>query len=293
VSAQIIDGKQIAQEIYSELSDELENLKSSGCTPHLTVILVGDDPASAVYVGMKQKACEKHGLGSQTIRLPAETSEAELLGHIEKLNNTPSVHGILVQLPVPKHISPARVIEAISPEKDVDGLHPVNKGKLASGEECLMPCTPAGIQQMLIRSGFDPKGKHVVIVGRSGLVGLPFALMMIQKKQGANATVTVCHTGSGDLQPYTRAADIIVAAAGRPQVITADMVKPGCVVIDVGTNKVEDASRPRGYRWVGDVDFDNIKEKALAISPVPGGVGPMTIAMLMHNTVKAARNQMR
>jgi len=289
MSAKIIDGKLIAGEIYQEIEAELRELKQKGVTPNLTVVLVGDDPASQVYVGMKQKACEKHGLGSETIRLSKETTEQELLQLVEKLNNDPSVHGILVQLPVPKHINSKRIIDAIKPEKDVDGLHPVNRGRLAVGDNCFIPCTPAGVQQLLLRSGFKTEGQHIVVVGRSSLVGLPFALMMMQKKEGANATVTVCHTGSGDLKRFTKEADILVAAAGRANVITAEMVKPGCVIIDVGTNRVDDPAAKRGYRLTGDVDFDNVKEIAGAISPVPGGVGPMTIVMLLKNTVKAAK----
>ncbi|MBN2413503.1 bifunctional methylenetetrahydrofolate dehydrogenase/methenyltetrahydrofolate cyclohydrolase FolD [candidate division KSB1 bacterium] len=289
MSAKIIDGKIIAGEIYREIEAELQELKSKGITPNLTVVLVGDDPASQVYVGMKQKACEKHGLGSETICLPKETSEKELLQLVEKLNNDPAVHGILVQLPVPKHINSKKVIDAIKPEKDVDGLHPINRGRLAVGDNCFIPCTPAGVQQMLIRSGIKTEGQHVVVVGRSSLVGLPFALIMMQKKEGANATVTVCHTGSGDLKRYTKEADILVAAAGKANVITADMVKPGCVIIDVGTNRVDDPTAKRGYRLTGDVDFENVKEIAGTISPVPGGVGPMTIVMLLKNTIKAAK----
>ncbi len=289
MSAKIIDGKIIAGEIYREIEAELQELKSNGITPNLTVVLVGDDPASQVYVGMKQKACEKHGLGSETICLPEETSEKELLQLVEKLNQDTEVHGILVQLPVPKHINPKKVIDAIKPEKDVDGLHPVNRGRLAVGDDCFIPCTPAGVQQLLLRSGIKTEGQHVVVVGRSSLVGLPFALIMMQKKEGANATVTVCHTGSGDLKRYTKEADILVAAAGRANVITADMIKPGCVIIDVGSNRVDDPAAKRGYRLTGDVDFENVKEIAGAISPVPGGVGPMTIVMLLKNTIKAAK----
>jgi len=289
VSAKIIDGKKIAEEIYQEIIVEISELKEKDCTPHLTVILVGDDPASLVYVGMKQKACEKYGLGSETIRMSGDTSEEELLKLIARLNNNPAVHGILVQLPVPKQISPKKVIESISPDKDVDGLHPVNRGRLAIGDDCFLPCTPAGVQQLLLRNGFRTEGKHIVVVGRSSLVGLPFALMMMQKKEGANATVTVCHTGSGDLKRYTKEADILVAAAGRANIITADMVRVGCVIIDVGTNRVDDPTAKRGYRLTGDVDFENVKEVAGAISPVPGGVGPMTIVMLLKNTIKAAK----
>ncbi len=292
MSARIIDGKLTAEAIYQEIADDVAKLKADGCTPHLTVVLVGEDPASKVYVGMKQKACEKHGLGSETILLPEETTEEELLALVDKLNNDSQVHGILVQLPVPKQIDSKKIIEAISPEKDVDGLNPVSRGRLTAGEDCFLPCTPAGVQQLLIRNGVETKGKHVVVVGRSLLVGLPFANMMMQKKEDANATVTVCHTGSGDLTPYTKQADILVAAAGRAGIITKDMVKPGAVVIDVGTNRKDDPSAKRGYRLVGDVDFENVKEVAEAITPVPGGVGPMTIVMLLANTVKAAKQSL-
>jgi methylenetetrahydrofolate dehydrogenase (NADP+)/methenyltetrahydrofolate cyclohydrolase len=289
MSAQIIDGKQTADTLLQKLEGEIRQLKQQDWTPGLSVILVGDDPASISYVGRKQKACEKIGIHSETIHLPAETSEQELLALLKKLNADPSVHGILVQLPLPKQISPLKVIETIIPEKDVDGLHPVNKGKLVAGEDCFWPCTPAGIQQLLLHYGFSPEGKHVVVVGRSGLVGMPFALMMMQKAKGANATVTVCHTGTTDLKKHTLLADILVVAAGRANTITAEMVRPGSVVIDVGTNRVDDPASPKGYRLIGDVDFESVKEVAGAITPVPGGVGPMTIAMLLYNTVKAAK----
>ena len=293
MSATIIDGRATAETIYREIIADVEELKSKGCTPHLTVVLVGDDPASQVYVGMKGKACEKYGLGSETIILSTETTEAELLAVVDRLNNDPKVHGILVQLPVPVHINSKRIIEAISPDKDVDGLTPVSRGRLTAGEDCFFPCTPAGVQQLLVRNGVEISGKHVVVVGRSLLVGLPFANMMMQKKPDANATVTVCHTGSGDLKPYTQTADILVAAAGRAGIITADMVKPGAVVIDVGTNRKDDPTAKRGYRLVGDVDFDAVKQVASVISPVPGGVGPMTIVMLLANTVKAAKQSLQ
>ena len=290
MSAVIIDGKKTAAEIKDQLKVKIDKLKAKGCVPNLTVVLVGEDPASKSYVGMKQKACEKIGMSSETIKLDESTTQEYLLDLIDQLNNNDKVHGILVQMPLPKHIDSSAVIEAIMPEKDVDGFHPINKGRLAFGEDCFVPCTPAGIQELLIRWGYDPAGKHVVVVGRSGLVGMPFSVMMAQKKKGANATVTICHTGTGDLTPYTKQADILIAAAGRPNTITADMVKDGVVVIDVGTNRVDDPESPKGYKLVGDVDFENVKEKAAAISPVPGGVGPMTITMLLVNTVKAAES---
>ncbi len=288
MSAHIINGKEIAKAIYTEMSDKIKALKEKGITPHLSVVLVGEDPASKVYVGMKQKKADQIGLSSKTIHLPENTVEENLLGIIDELNNDDSVHGILVQLPLPKHISEPNVIEAICPDKDVDGFHPVNRGKLVSGEETFLPCTPAGIQQLLIRSGYSPERKHVVVIGRSGIVGMPFAIMMMQKKKDANATVTICHTGTQDIAPFSRQADIVIVAAGRPNTLTADMVREGAVVIDVGTNRVDDPAAKRGYRLVGDADFDGLLEKAAAITPVPGGVGPMTIAMLMVNTVKAA-----
>lgn len=288
MSAHIMNGKEIAKAIYTEMSDIIKALKEKGITPHLSVVLVGEDPASKVYVGMKQKKADQIGLSSKTIHLPENTVEENLLGIIDDLNNDDSVHGILVQLPLPKHISEPNVIDAICPDKDVDGFHPVNRGKLVSGEETFLPCTPAGIQQLLIRSGYSPERKHVVVIGRSGIVGMPFAIMMMQKKKDANATVTICHTGTQDIASFSRQADIVIVAAGRPNTLTADMVKEGAVVIDVGTNRVDDPAAKRGYRLVGDADFDGLLEKTAAITPVPGGVGPMTIAMLMVNTVKAA-----
>ncbi len=288
MSAQLLDGRETASRIYRELDEKIQDLKNRGTMPHLSVVLVGEDPASKIYVGHKQKACEKIGISSETILLNTDTPEKQLLNRIKILNNDKAVHGILVQMPLPSHISPDSIIEAIDPAKDVDGFHPVNRGRLAVGQDCFLPCTPAGIQQLLLRYGYSPEGKHVVVIGRSSIVGMPMAMMMFQKKKGANATVTICHTGSGDLKPYARQADILVAAVGRENVITADMVKPGAVVIDVGMNRVEDATKKRGYRLCGDVDFEKVKDIAAAITPVPGGVGPMTIAMLMSNTVKAA-----
>ncbi len=289
--AQIIDGKKIAREIEKELSLELEYLKKHNVQPGLAVILVGENPASQSYVRMKGKACERLGLFSKTIKLPATIPQSALLIEIEKLKHNPLVHGILVQLPLPKHIDEKVILAAVSPEKDVDGFHPMNKGKLMAGEDTFIPCTPAGIQEMLVRSGFSPEGKHVVVVGRSQIVGLPVALLLMHKKTGANATVTVCHTGSGDLTPFTRQADILIAAVGKPAVITADMVREGCIIIDVGSNRIADPTTEKGYRFTGDVAYESVSQKVRAITPVPGGVGPMTIVMLLKNTIKAARLQ--
>ncbi len=289
MSAQIIDGKATANKIQDNLAKEVADLKKKQCYPKLAVILVGEDPASQVYVRFKEKACEQVGIISETIKLPSDTKEKELLDLLDKLNADFSVHGILVQLPLPDQISDDKVLERVSPDKDVDGFHPINRGKLVAGQDTFLPCTPAGIMTLFQEYNIDPTGKHIVIVGRSNIVGKPFAIMMMQKKKWANATVTVCHTGSGDLTPYTRQADILVAAAGQARMITADMVKEGVIVIDVGVNRVEDSSAKRGYRLVGDVDFEAIKEKARAITPVPGGVGPMTIALLLKNTVHSAR----
>lgn len=288
--AQIIDGKKIAQEIKNELKEKIEELKSSGCIPGLTVVIVGEDPASQIYVRMKTKASQELGINSETIALPADTLQTKLLELIDKLNKDESVHGILVQLPLPEQIDEDAIINSISPEKDVDGFHPVNRGKLMVGEDTFAPCTPLGIQEMLVRSNFDPNGKHVVIVGRSKIVGMPLATMLGQKKSGANATVTVCHTGTKDISYFTRQADILVAAIGRPEVIKGEMVKEGAAVIDVGINRVQAPDTEKGYRIVGDVEFESASQKAAAISPVPGGVGPMTIAMLLYNTVKSAQN---
>ena len=289
MSAIIIDGKKVAEGIQTELSAETAALKERGVFPRLEVILVGDNPSSKAYVGMKQKSCEKVGIRSTTTHLPKETTEHELLEWIARFNADDAVHGILVQLPLPPQISEKSILEEILPEKDVDGFHPINRGKLAAGEDTFVPCTPAGMQELLKAYNFNPAGKHLVVVGRSGIVGLPFAVLMMQKKPWANATVTVCHTGSGDLTRYTRQADILAVAAGRPNTVTGDMIKPGAVVIDVGVNRVDDPSTERGYRLVGDVDFESAKEAAGAITPVPGGVGPMTIAMLLKNTVLSAK----
>lgn len=288
MSAIILDGKAIAADIMADLKSEVTRLQRLGCEPQLVVILVGDDPASQVYVGRKEKGCAEIGIQSQTIRMDAGISEEDLLRQLQDLNQRADVHGILVQLPLPRHISTDKILTAIDPKKDVDGFHPVNRGKLMAGETCLMPCTPAGVQEILKRSGINPEGKHVVVVGRSMIVGMPFAVMMMQKKPWANATVTLCHTGTRDLGAYTKRADILVVAAGRPKTITAEMVTPGTVVIDVGTNRVDAPETTRGYRLTGDVEFDSVSQIAGAITPVPGGVGPMTIVMLLKNTLQAA-----
>ena len=289
MSAKIIDGKQIAADIRAELKAEVAELKEQGIVPGLGVILVGEDPASQSYVSAKEKACANIGVYSDDNHLPAETTQEELLALVERMNQDPKINGILVQLPLPKHIDESAVLLAIDPDKDVDGFHPMNVGKMCVGEEAFLPCTPHGVVQMLKRSGVETCGAHVVVVGRSNIVGKPVANMLLQKKDGANATVTLCHTRTKDLAGHVRQADIIIAASGWPNTITADMVKEGAVVIDVGVNRVDDPSRERGYRLVGDVDFDAVKEKASMITPVPGGVGPMTITMLLFNTVESAK----
>lgn len=289
MSAQIIDGKQIAADIREELKADVAALKERGIVPGLGVILVGEDPASKSYVSAKEKACENVGIYSDDNRLPSDTSQEDLLALVSRMNSDPKINGILVQLPLPKHIDEAAVLMAIDPDKDVDGFHPINVGKMMVGEDSFLPCTPHGVVQMLKRSGVETCGAHVVVVGRSNIVGKPVANMLLQKKDGANATVTLCHTRTKDLGFHTRQADIIIAASGWPNTITADMVKDGAVVIDVGVNRVDDPSRERGYRLVGDVDFDAVKEKAAMITPVPGGVGPMTITMLLFNTVESAK----
>lgn len=271
-----------------ELKGRIAGLAQRGIRPGLAVILVGDDPASKSYVTAKEKACEEVGIYSSDNRLPAATTESELLGLIERFNQDPKIHGILVQLPLPKHINEERILNAICPEKDVDGFHPVNVGRMVIGQRCFLPCTPHGVVQMLVRSGVVLEGAEVVIVGRSNIVGKPLANLLIQKGRMGNATVTVCHTKTRNLAEHVRRADIVIAAAGRPRTITADMVKEGAVVIDVGVNRVEDASAKTGYRLVGDVDFEAVRQKASMITPVPGGVGPMTITMLLYNTVESA-----
>ena len=288
-----IDGKQISAEIRSEVAAEVAKLKAAGVEPGLAVILVGDNPASVSYVTAKERACVEVGIRSFPIRMAADTSEEVLLAEIERLNQDPAVHGILVQLPLPKHIDESAVIRAISPDKDVDGFHPISLGKMVLGEDTFLPCTPHGIIQLLIRSGVETSGKHVVVVGRSNIVGKPVANLLIQKAAGANATVTICHTGTKDMASFTRQADILIVAAGRPNTVTADMVKPGVVVIDVGVNRIEDATKKNGFRLVGDVDYQAVSKLADKITPVPGGVGPMTIAMLMANTAKSAANTLK
>jgi methylenetetrahydrofolate dehydrogenase (NADP+)/methenyltetrahydrofolate cyclohydrolase len=291
MSAYIIDGKVIASQIREELRAEVANLKQKNIVPGLGVILVGADPASISYVTAKEKACEEIGIYSEDNRLPADTSEKDLLVLVDGMNNDPKINGILVQLPLPKHIDEQKVLLAIDPAKDVDGFHPMNVGKMVVGDKAFLPCTPHGVVQMLLRTPrVNLDGAEVVIVGRSNIVGKPLANMLIQKSKTGNATVTVCHTRTKDIKAHTLRADIVIAAAGRPNTITADMIKDGAVVIDVGVNRIEDATKKSGFRLVGDCDFDAIKEKASAITPVPGGVGPMTITMLLYNTVESAKN---
>lgn len=289
MAAKIIDGKQVAADMRAELKVEVAKLKEDGIVPGLAVVLVGEDPASKSYVTAKERACEELGIFSDDNRLPADIGQAELMALVDKLNKDPKINGILVQLPLPKHLDESEVLLEIDPAKDVDGFHPVNVGKMVVGEEAFLPCTPHGIIQLLVRSGVKIEGAEVVIVGRSNIVGKPIANMLIQKNDTGNATVTVCHTRTKDLAEHVRRADIIIAAAGRPNTVTADMVKDGAVVIDVGVNRVEDATKKRGYRLVGDVDFAAVSEKASLITPVPGGVGPMTITMLLFNTVASAK----
>jgi len=288
MTAEIISGLEVAASIRSELKARVATLAARGVVPRLEVILVGDDPASISYIKSKEKGAAEVGINENTTHLPADTSEQKIIELLDRLNDDAAVDGILVQVPLPAHIDTEKVLYHISPEKDVDGFHPVNLGKLLRGEPCFLPCTPHGVQQMLMRRGYDPAGKHVVICGRSNLVGKPLAAILLQKKKGANATVTVVHTGTVHLPSFTRQADILVAAMGNPGCITADMVKEGAVVIDVGVNRVPDPAKERGYRLVGDVDFESVSRKASAITPVPGGVGPMTVTMLLQNTIEAA-----
>ena len=290
MSARILDGVAIAKAIRAEVAAEVGRLGGNGRKPGLAAVLVGEDPASAVYVRSKGKACEEAGMHSETIRLPAETSESELLATVDRLNADPAIHGILVQLPLPKHINSEKVLQRIDPGKDVDGFHPVNVGKLVTGDRrAFRPATPYGVQQMLIRSGIETRGAHAVIVGRSNIVGKPMANLLIQQGPGGDATVTVCHSRTRDLPAITRLADILIAAIGKAEFVTADMVRPGAVVVDVGINRVNDAAHPKGYRLVGDVAYESVSQVASAITPVPGGVGPMTIAMLLQNTLQAMK----
>jgi len=287
--ATIINGDEIAKTIRKEIKVEVDMLKAKGIDPGLVVIIVGEDPASQVYVRKKGEACNEMGICSETAMLPASTTEEELLELVDKYNKDPKFDGVLVQVPLPKHISEERVLLRIDPSKDVDGFHPMNVGKMLVGADCYLPCTPHGCQELLMRSGNDPAGKHVVVLGRSNIVGKPVACMLIQKAKGADATVTVCHSRTKNIAEITRQADILIAAIGQPKFVKADMVKDGVVVIDVGVNRIADATKKSGTRLVGDVDFDEVSMKAKAITPVPGGVGPMTITMLMKNTVQAAK----
>lgn len=292
MAAEIIDGKKIANTIREELKTEIEQLQTTqGITPGLAVVLVGENPASKVYVRNKNKACHDVGIYSEQHSLAADVPEEEVLKLVNELNANDKINGILVQLPLPAHIDEHKVINAIVPDKDVDGFHPVNVGKLMIGEEGFRPCTPFGVQKMLIYSGVKTEGAHVVILGRSNIVGKPIANMLVQKEPEANCTVTVCHSRTRDLASVTQQADILIAAIGQPEMVTADMVSENTVVIDVGVNRVDDPSRERGYRLVGDVKFDEVSQKCKAISPVPGGVGPMTITMLLYNTVQAAKQR--
>lgn len=288
MSAQIIDGKQIALDVRAGVAEKVAALKAKGITPCLAVVLVGENPASVSYVTGKRKALAEAGMADRSEVLPENTTEADLLALIEKLNRDDTVHGILVQLPLPKHINEDKIIMAISPEKDVDGFHPVNVGNLVIGKKAFLPCTPHGIIVLLERMGIETSGKHAVVIGRSNIVGKPVSLLLARKE--TNCTVTICHTGTKNMAEITRQADILIAASGHPHTVTADMVKDGAVVIDVGVNRIPDASKKSGFRLIGDCDFDDLKEKASYITPVPGGVGPMTIAMLMYNTLEAAEN---
>ena len=289
----LIDGRAIAEKVYVDLRREIADLKSKGVTPGIAVVLVGDNPASRTYVRSKDKMSRELGLHSIKLELPASTTQSELLERVEELNRDPKVHGILVQSPPPKQIDEAAIVRALDPRKDVDGFHPLNVAKLAMGDPSgFVPCTPLGVQRLLIESKIDIAGAHVVVLGRSMIVGKPVALLLMQKAKGGDATVTVAHSRSKNLEEITRSADILIAAIGRAHFVKADHIRDGAVVVDVGINRVDDASSERGYRLVGDVAFDEVAPKAKAITPVPGGVGPMTIAMLMSNTVKAARQML-
>ena len=290
MTAKLLDGTAIAQTIRADIAGEVAALVAAGVQPGLAVVIVGDDPASRIYVASKGKACLEAGMHSETIRLPDTATEADLMAVVDRLNADPKIHGFLVQLPLPKQIRTEPVLLRIDPNKDVDGFHPMNVGRVAVGDQtAFRPATPSGCQQMLIRAGIETKGAHAVIVGRSNIVGKPMANLLVQDTPGGNATVTICHSRSRDLPSITRQADILVVAIGKPEFVTADMVKPGAVVVDVGINRVPDATSPKGYRIVGDVAFAPVAEVASWITPVPGGVGKMTIAMLLLNTVQAAK----
>jgi len=290
MSARIIDGVALGKTIREEVAAESAQLKARGIVPGLAVVLVGENAASKAYVGSKEKACLEAGMHSVKITRPAETSEAELLEIIDRLNNDPAIHGVLVQLPLPKHMNTQKVLLRVNPAKDVDGFHPLNVGKLVIGDPtALRPCTPWGVIQMLLRYGIETRGAHAVVLGRSTIVGKPMANLLIQQGPGGDATVTICHSRTRDLPAVCRSADILIAAIGKAEFVTRDMVRPGAVVIDVGINRVDDATKPRGYRLTGDVAYEPVAEIASAITPVPGGVGPMTIAMLLANTLQAVR----
>ena len=288
VAFKLISGAEVSSEIYGELEGRIAVLRKKNIVPGLAVVLVGEDPASQGYVRMKGKKCEELGMHSVTVILDKNTKESELIGRVNELNKDKKIHGILVQLPLPKHIDESKVINSIDPNKDVDCFHPENVGRVLIGEPVFLPATPAGVQQMLIRSGIETAGKNVVVIGRSNIVGKPMAAMLMQKGPGGDATVTVAHSRTKNIEEITKNADILIAAIGKPKFVTKEMIKDGAVIIDVGTNRIDDATHPKGSRLVGDVDFENVKEKTKAITPVPGGVGPMTICMLMANTVKAA-----
>ena len=290
MSAIIIDGKQVAADVRAEVAKKVADLKTKGITPCLAVILVGENPASVSYVTGKQKALAEVGMSDRSVKLPESTTEEELLKLIDQLNKDDSVHGILVQLPLPKHINEDKVIMAIDPSKDVDGFHPVSVGNLMIGRSGFLPCTPHGIIVMLQKAGIETSGKHAVVIGRSNIVGKPVSILLARKD--VNCTVTMCHTGTKNMAEITRQADILVVASGHPHTLTKDMAKDGAVIIDVGVNRIPDSSKKSGFRLIGDCDFDDLKEKASFITPVPGGVGPMTIAMLMQNTLESAQNRL-
>ncbi len=291
MTAQIIDGLKVSAEIRADLSARVAKLRERGVDPGLAFVIVGDNPASISYVRSKAQACEQTGIRSETLRLPVETTQDELLAVIDKLNNDPKFDGMIVQLPLPSQIDANVVAMAIDIEKDADAGHPANLGRVLAGMDGPKPCTPAGIQELLTRTGNDPSGKHVVIMGRSNIVGKPMAAILMQKAAGANATVTICHTGTKDVASFTKQADIVIVATGVPNALTADMIRPGTVVIDVGNNRIPDATRKSGHRMVGDVDYEPVAEVASWITPVPGGVGPMTVTMLLANTVAAAERR--
>lgn len=290
MSAVVIDGKQVAADVRAEVAKKVADLKTKGITPCLAVILVGENPASVSYVTGKQKALAEVGMSDRSVKLPESSTEEELLKLIDKLNKDDSVHGILVQLPLPKHINEDKVIMAIDPSKDVDGFHPVSVGNLMIGRPGFLPCTPHGIIVMLQKAGIETSGKHAVVIGRSNIVGKPVSILLARKD--VNCTVTMCHTGTKNMAEITRQADILVVASGHPHTLTKDMAKDGAVIIDVGVNRIPDSSKKSGFRLIGDCDFDDLKEKASFITPVPGGVGPMTIAMLMQNTLESAQNRL-